>query len=136
MGSFGVHGQTGFGVSAMTVEAESAGNVERKNYAVALLDALYGLSDFLDDAHDFVANHGPFFERSAPVVHVQIAAANAAGGAPQDGIGWSFNFGFRMIVYRHFVSAFKTNCFHDCLQKSISSRMPMRKSGMAEGLAF
>jgi hypothetical protein len=64
----------------MAVETESAGDVERKNNAVSFFYALYRFSDLFDDAHNFVANDRTFFERSTTVVHVEVAATDAAGG--------------------------------------------------------
>ena len=67
-------------MTAMTIETEATGNIERQHDSIALLDTLNGVSDFVDYAHDFVADDRSLIERSAAVVHMQIASANAAGG--------------------------------------------------------
>ncbi len=63
---FGIQDQARFGVSAVTVEAISAGDVEGQDNAVAFLDALYGFADFIDHAHDFVTDDGAFFRGVRP----------------------------------------------------------------------
>jgi hypothetical protein len=72
---FRIHGETGFGVAAVTIEAEATGNIERQHHTIAFLNTLYGFSHFLDYAHDFVADDCSLIQRGAAVVHVQITAA-------------------------------------------------------------
>ena len=119
MRRFRIHGETRFGVPAMTVEAKSAGDIERQDHTVALLDALHRFSHGLDNSHNFVPNHGAFFQRSAPVIHMQVAAANAARRDAHQRIGRRLQFRFRSIAYRHRVSTFIRDSLHDCLHKWI-----------------
>src|ERR1700748_911326 len=116
-------------MSPMAIEAKSASDVERKNYAVSFLDAFDCFSHVLDYTHDFVAHNGPVLKRRTAVIHMKIAATYAAGRHSQQCIGRSLDLGFGMINHCHFVSAFVTDCFHKCLQKSISSTMPGQKGG-------
>src|SRR6185312_2788935 len=97
VGFFGIHGQTGLSVSAMAIEAETAGDVERQNYAIAFFDARNCFANFFDDAHNFVADDGTFVEGRATVIHVQIAAADSAGGDAQQGIGGRLDFRLGMV---------------------------------------
>jgi hypothetical protein len=64
-------------IAAMAVRAGSAGNIERQDYSIADFNTREGLADFVDDAHDLVADHRPFVQRGAAVVHVQVAAADS-----------------------------------------------------------
>src|SRR5260221_7633404 len=80
---FRIHRETGFRVAPMTIETEAAGNIERQHNTIALLDTLYGVSHFVDYAHDFVADNRPLIERSAAVIHVQITAAYPARRDPK-----------------------------------------------------
>jgi hypothetical protein len=67
----------------VTVKAKPASNVERQYHAVTLFYAVDGFTDFVDDSHDFVPYNGSFLERSATVIHMQIAATNSTRGNPQ-----------------------------------------------------
>lgn len=53
-----VHRQAGLGISAMTVQAVTTGNVERENDT--LLNALYRLTDLIDDTDDLMTNNRAF----------------------------------------------------------------------------
>jgi hypothetical protein len=73
-------------MTSMTIETKSAADIKRQDDAIAFLYALYSFSDFIDDAHDLMSDDRSGFERRAPVVHMQVAATNAAGCDPQNSI--------------------------------------------------
>jgi hypothetical protein len=75
---FGIHRQTSLSVASVTGEAIATCDIEGQNDSISLLNAFHGFAYFFDDAHDFMANYGPFVERGSPIVHVEIAAPNSA----------------------------------------------------------
>ena len=98
---FGIHSETGFSMAAMTIETEAAGNIERQHDTIACFDTLNRVSHFVDYAHDFVTDDRSRIQRSAAVVHVQIAAAYSAGCDPENGIGGALDFWFSVGRNRH-----------------------------------
>jgi hypothetical protein len=120
---FGIQDQTSFGVAAVTVEAISAGDVEREHNAVAFLDALYGLADFIDHAHDLVTDDGTFFQGSAAVVHVQVAATDSGGCDAENRIGRGSDFWLGLFRNGHLPDAFVSNCLHRHWNSFVRVRM-------------
>jgi hypothetical protein len=84
---FGIHGQTDFCVTTMAIETEATGDIERQHDTIAFLDALNGISHFVDYTHDFVADDRSLAQRSTSVVHVKIAAAYSTRCDSELGIG-------------------------------------------------
>ena len=68
----------------MAVETKAASDVEWQHYSIAFVDAAHGFTNLFDDTHDFVPDHSALLQFGAAVVHVKIAAANAACGHLQN----------------------------------------------------
>src|SRR2546430_2709340 len=75
-----IHGQAGMCVATMTIDAESATDIEWKHHAVPFADARNCFACLLNHSHDFVSDHRALVEIRATLEHVQVAAADAAGG--------------------------------------------------------
>jgi hypothetical protein len=84
-------------ISPAAVKAIPTGSVERENDPVSFLDAHNRFACFIDHAHNFVTDDGAFFQRSASVIHMNIAAAYAAGGNSQNGVAWGLQLWFGMV---------------------------------------
>src|SRR5258708_9142537 len=96
VGFFRIHRETGLRMTAMTIEAKAAGNIERQHDPIALLDTLHRVSNFVDYAHDFVANNRSLIEGRTAVVHVEIAATYPTCCDPEHSIGWTLNLWFNV----------------------------------------
>jgi hypothetical protein len=75
---------------------------EGQNDPISLLNAFHGFAYFFDDAHDFLANYGPFVERgspshmwrSLPQIPLVVTRKIASDGDLIFGFGWSATFIF------------------------------------------
>ena len=66
------------GETPLTVFAEPTGNVEGHDHPVALFKCLDGRTNFLNEAHVFVAEDDSRLGGGASLIHVQVRAADAA----------------------------------------------------------
>ena len=84
------------GQIVITEITAAAGDRERHNHAVAYFYISDLSSDFLYDAHEFVAHDHGSGLRYAAGIHVKVASADGGRGDFQDNVGGCFKFG---IVY-------------------------------------
>ena len=75
--TFRVRDEAGIGISPAAVEAVAAADVERQDDPVSGLDLSDGIADAFNYAHDLVADGAADFKRRAPVVHMQVRAADS-----------------------------------------------------------
>jgi hypothetical protein len=93
--------------------ARAAGNRERHDHAVALFEVRHGAADFDDLAHRLVAEDVALLHRRhEPVEEVQVGAADAAGGDPDDRIAGVLDLGVGNGVDANVASAVPTQGFH------------------------
>ena len=79
-----VDGEAEPGLARKAVLAEPARHVERENHPVAFADARHPGADLFDDPHVLVTEHHAGGGAGAPLVHVQVGAADRGRGHADD----------------------------------------------------
>jgi hypothetical protein len=112
-GEAGVDVGTEAGVPLLAVLTEPAGDVERHDDAVALLERGYRLADLADDPHVLVAEDDSFFGRGSALVHVEVRATDTRRRDVDDDVVRVFDLRFVDVFDGDLVRSLIDNCFHE-----------------------
>jgi hypothetical protein len=106
------------GVAGEAGGAETAGHVEGQRDAVTLPDAGHARADLLDDSHVLVAEHDSRLGAGAPLVHVQVRAADRGAGDAHHDVGGCLDARVVDLLDGHLVRSL----VHYCLHRHVHSR--------------
>ena len=107
-----MHPQARGAIAARTVEAHTAVDMRGQHNTVTALHAMHRPADVLDYSQPFVTEHHAGRRPGTAVIHVQVRAAQRAGGDPDHHIVIPLDPGVRHILHRHLPGRLEHNSPH------------------------
>jgi hypothetical protein len=125
----GIDRQARPAVPVNAVVAEAAADVRRYDNAVALPHRHDGGSHFFDNAERLVADHHSRLGAHAPLIEVQIRAAQRRRGQPQQHVRWRTQLSVVDRAHRHLLAPFEHDGPHGLSRSPAAAGCNIRTAG-------